>query len=97
MQTAGALREVVRAGGSCAASCNVCQAYRPVDLDALIAARGEAFSLVNVLSSCPDPDCPGTVSYWAGQPNTPHLPLRDSGWPGHPDWTIKAAAMGQWP
>lgn len=97
MQTAGTLREVVRAGGKCFGSCNKCETARPVDLDGLISRRGEGFSLVNVLSRCPDADCPGTVSYWAGQPNTPSLPLRDAAWPGHPDWTIRAAAMGLWP
>jgi len=75
--TVGLLKEGVERGCTVTAYCSRCKTVWPVDLDAIIAEKGENYSLWNRRPRCKG-DCPGRVFFSANAaPGTPLINLRD--------------------
>ena len=75
MEWDATLGGMLKHGSNVRRSCKVCNAWAPVDVQAMIARHGPAFSLWDFYEDCPD--CPDGLTLYHAQPggSTPFRPL----------------------
>jgi hypothetical protein len=75
MQWDATLGGMLKHGTNVHRRCKVCEAWKPVDVPAMIARYGPAFSLWDFYEACPD--CPDGITSYHAQPgkSTPYRPL----------------------